>query len=303
MKRKWMLTLALLLFAATLGTGTARAETSIYVAEQPGLSITLRAEGRHVFVTSLRHTGYCRGAGIHSDEVREAKGGESFLGGPEELDRSGRHLHYGEKVTDVFYSRTVIDAEIRPDAIVGTYLDESSSAAEGEGGCQSGSPDGDPRVAFEAERYVPYGGELAAAPDPAAPAIYLANNRMIEIYLWVDDGAVTDIRGTALGTCVSFRRKLRPHRKVEHSREGFLLDPPFALSPLDSSFSTDTHYDSSLIKRSVYFSGTVAKAETNGFLRETYEAREDGRLEERCRTGIARRGWVPYRAIRFVPVG
>ena len=295
-----MLTLMGLLFAAAFDAGAARGQTSIYVAEQPGFSITLKAEGRRVFITSLRRTGYCRGTGIHSDEVRETKGGESFLGGPEELERTGSHLHYGEEVTETFYSRTVLNATLRPDAIVGAYLSESSSSAEGEGGCQSGSPDGDPRVFFTAKRYVPV--ESEPAPDPAAPAIYLANDKTIEMYLWVEGGAVTDVRGTVANTCVRFRRKLRPHRKVERTRGGFLLYPAFPLSSADGSFSTEAHYPGSAIRRSVYLSGKVAEAETTGLLRETFEARERGRLDERCRTGTAKRGWVSYRAIRFVPV-
>jgi hypothetical protein len=287
--------LILALVAALLGAGSAQAETSIYVAEQPGFSITLKAKGRRVFVTTLRDTGYCRGTGAHRDEITEGKG-ESFLGGPAELERTGSHLHYSEKVTETFYSRTVLNATLRPDAIVGTYLSESSSPVEGDGGCQTGTPDGDPRVYFTAKRYVPLGSELAVPPDPAAPAIYLANTRTIEMYLWVDGGAVTDVRGTIVETC------LRPHHRPYRSRGHFLLYPPFALSPSDGSFSTEAHYDSSAIRRAVYLSGMVADAETAGLLRETYEARERGRLEERCGTGTAKRGWVPYRAIRFVPV-
>lgn len=290
----------LALVAVLLGAGSAQAETSIYVAEQPGFSITLKAEGRHVFVTSLRDTGYCRGTGGHRDEVTEGKG-ESFLGGPEELERTGRHLHYSEKVTETFYSRTVIDAEIRPDAIVGSYLSESSSSAEGDGGCQTGSPDGDPRVYFTAERYVPLGSELAAAPDPAAAAIYFAGSQPIEIYLWVEDGAVTDVRGSTFDTCISRHRK-RPHRRVERSRGAPLLYPPFAVSPADGSFYGTWGFRSSSFGRSSRFGGTVGETEVVGALSETSKVWHRGRVVQRCHTGTGPKGWVPYQATRYVPV-
>jgi hypothetical protein len=299
MRRMSTATAALVALALVFSAAATAAETSLYIADQPGLSLTLKAHGDHVFITSLRHTGYCRGAGGFPDKV--AEGGESFLGGPVELERNGRHLQFREKVTETFYSRTVLKATVEDNAIGGFYLSESSSSAEGDGGCQTGSFEGDPRVYFRAQRYVPLGSESASEPDPAAPAVYFANSKVVEMYLWVDQGAVTDVRGTALSTCVKYRR-IRPHRRVGRSRESFLLDPPFPLSPADNSFATAALYPGSF-KRSAYLSGTVAEGETKGLLRETSEVRESGRLQERCRTGTARRGWVPYQAIRFVQAG
>jgi hypothetical protein len=278
-----------------LSAGSARGETSIYVAQQPGFSITLKAEGRHVFVTSLTATSYCRSTGGHRDEITETASA-SFLGPPQELDRAGPHLHYLQKVTETFYDLTEIDAEIHPGAITGAYRSESSSPVEGDGGCQTGSPEGDPRVHFEALRYVPFDNALATAPDPAAEAIYFSATRAIEIYLWVGGGSLTDVRGRALQTCI------RPSRPAQRSRASFDILPPLAVSALDGSFSGHWGFRNEAISSSTRFSGMVADGAITGWLAETWKARERGRVSERCHTGRGERGLTPYRATRYLPV-
>lgn len=295
-----MLILVSASIAALVGASSARAETPIYIAEQPGFSITLKAEGRNVFVTSLQALGYCRGVGGEEDWVTESEG-KSFLGGPQELERKGSRLRYLEKVTDVFYSRTGINAQIHPDAIVGTYFHETSSSGEGDGGCQSGGFD-DPRVSFEAKRYAPYDSPLAAAPDPAAPSIYFASTKPIEIYLWVKDGTVSDARATVSGRCIRLHRKKKPHRKVERTLGAALLYPPFPISATDGSFSASWGFGGGY-SRSSRFLGTVEEWATSGSLSETETLRHRGRVMMRCHSGSGRKGWVPYRATRYVPVG
>jgi hypothetical protein len=289
------LALPIALLAVLLGAVSARAETAIYVAEQPGLSITFRVEGRHVFVTSLTATGYCRGTGGHSGEFTETTS-RSFLGPPQELDRAGSRLRYLEKVTETFYVLTRIDGEIGPGAITGSYLHESSSPVEGDGGCQTGSPAGDPRVHFEAVRYVPF-ESAPQAPDPAAEAIYFLASRPIEMYVWVGEEGVTDVRGRVLRTCI------RPGHPVQRYRTSFGIEPPVAVSDLDGSFYGRWGFQSDAIGSSTQFAGTVADDAVTGWLSETNKERRRGRVAERCHTGRGDRGWVPYRATRYVPVG
>jgi hypothetical protein len=283
--------------ALLICAGPARAETSIYIAEQPGFSITFKAEGRHVFVTSLRSSGYCKGTPGQPEIIEET--GESFLGGPEELERSGRHIHYGYTVTETFYSQEVIDGEIRPDSIIGTYMRATGGPAEGEGPCYTGTPGGGTKVSFEAARYVPFDSELATTPDPTAKAIYFGNAKLIEIYLWIDDAAVTDVRGSALDTCVWPQRR---RRKVERSRGAPLLFPPFPLSAPDGSFYGSWGVRNRVLSRSSRFLGVVAEDTVTGTLSETSKGRSGGRVTERCHTGRGDRGWILYRAIRYVPV-
>jgi hypothetical protein len=269
------------------------AETSIYVAEQPGFSITFKAVGRQVFVTSLRSSGYCKGTPGQPEYT--SWHGESFLGPPGKLERDGRRLHYGSKNTEVFYAETAIDAEIGPEAIVGTYMNASAGPAEGEGDCSTGTPDGGPRVPFEAKRYVPIGSELATAPDPTAAAIYFADARLLEIYLWVEGMAVTDVRARTLATCVGAKGN------VYRSRGRFYLELPLALNAHDR-FSWGEKFENGTISRRSRFSGLVGETATVGALAEREEGRQGGRVTERCRTGDGPRGWVHYRAVRYVPV-
>lgn len=287
-------------FAALLSAASARGEVPIYIAEQPGFSITLKAEGRHVFVSSLQTLGYCRGAGGAEDRVTETEG-KSFLGGPEELERKGNRLRYFEKVTDVFYSRTGIKAEIRADAIVGTYFHETSSSGEGDGGCQSGGFD-DPRVSFEARRYAPVDSGAAVPPDPNAPAIYFGETKLIEIYLWAKDGSVSDVRTTVAGRCIRPHRKKRPHRTVERTREAPTLHPPFPISPADGSFSASWGFGGAWSRSSRFF-GTVEESAARGSLSETETLEHRGQVVMRCHSGIGKRGWVPFQATRYLPVG
>ncbi len=289
------LALAFVMVTALLGAGSARAETSIYVAKQPGFSITLKAEGRHIFVTSLTYTSYCAGAGAHIGEITESHGA-SFLGPPQELDRTGTHLHYLQKVTETFYSLEVLDGEVHPDAIVGTFLRESSSPVEGDGGCGTGSPEGDPKIQFEALRYVPVGSALAAAPSPGAEAIYFLASKPIEMYLWIGEGAVTDVRGRARHTCV------QPGRPAQHSRMSFGIQPPLPVSDVDGSFFGRWGFRSGSITGSTQIGGSVADTAVTGRLSETWKGKEGGRVTERCHTGRGRMGWVPFRATRYLPV-
>lgn len=289
------LVLTIALFAVLLGAPSAYAETAIYVADQPGFSITFRVEGRHVFVTSLTATGYCRGAGGHAEEFTETTS-RSFLGRPQELDRTGSRLRYLQKVTETFYDLTRIDAEIDPEVIAGIYLHESSSPVEGDGGCQTGSPAGDPRIHFEAVRYVPFDRALQA-PPPAAEAIYLLASKPLEMYVWVGEEGVTDVRGRVLRSCS------RPGQPVQRFRTSLGIEPPVAVSDLDGSFYGSWGSQSGSIGSSTRFAGTVAEDAVAGWLSETTIERRRGRVAERCHTGRGDRGWIPYRAARYVPVG
>jgi hypothetical protein len=282
--------------ASALVPAACAAAPELYVAEGPGLVVTFKAEGRHVYITTLAYGSSCTGVGAHAGEVGELVG-EDFLEGPEELKRSGHRLTYGEGPNEVFSDQERLVATLRPDAIVGTFSASSGGDVEGEGSCSTGSPGGGGHIHFKARRYVPFDNASAAAPMPGAPAFYFVAENPLELYFWIDAEAVTAMRGTAVRQCVHRGRRSR-------NREGFLRLglPPFPLSS-DGSFSAWGGYRERSSSDSTRLSGNVGEGALNGRISEVETARRGGKVIGRCHTGPRRDGVIPFRAARWVPAG
>src|SRR4051812_49290962 len=179
-----------ILVTALLGAASARAETSIYVVEQPGLSLVLKAEGGDVYVTYLRARIICRGAGSHWEESNEATH-RAFEDGPVKLHRSGGRLRLvrGEN-GEYESSREVIEGRIQGGRIIGSFSLYASGEGIG-GSCESDAPEfeqksgaeREPPVPFGARRYVPFNSPLAGAANPGEEALYFAGSKSFEIYL------------------------------------------------------------------------------------------------------------------------
>jgi hypothetical protein len=294
------LIVALTLIVAMSCAELARAETSIYVAEQPGLSLVLKAEGKSVYATYLHAELLCYGAGGHWHEGAEAVSHRAFQASPVELRRRESEIRLVRSSRGEFDSwREVIAGKVLPDRIVGTFSYYASGEALA-GKCESNRPgfepqfgEREPPVPFEAKRYAPLGSPLAAAPDPAAAALYFAGSRALELYLWVEGRSVTRIHGAAELACAS--RKGRRSSK----RAALGLEAPYLLGE-DRSFDARTSLDYGFRTRSARLVGTVSETAVAGSFRilATHRSRDD---LTRCRTG--RRGgdgYVPYSATRYV---
>jgi hypothetical protein len=297
--------LALALLAVLLGAGTARAETSIYVAEQPGLSLLLKAEGGDVYATYMRAEILCYGAGGHWYEGARVAAHRAFMDGPVKLRRGDGRLRLVQGRNGPFESaREVIQGEIRPDGFVGSFSYYASG--EGLGGtCEANAPgfepefgEKEPPVQFEARRYVPLDSPLETDRGAAPEDLYLAHSKALEIYLSVAGGNVTQVRGTALLTCANRKGKIPGRRR----RLG--LDPPYAIGE-DRSFEAQEELDYGFRDREARLTGTVADGEVAGTLRIAgfNRSRDRKHIASRCLTGSrGGDGYVGYRASRYLPV-
>lgn len=298
------LALTLLLVAALVSAASARAETSVYVVEQPGLSLVLKAEGGDVYATYLRARIICRGAGSHWEESNEATH-RAFEDGPVKMRRRGSSLHLRRGRSGPFDSSSeTIEAKIEQDRIVGTF--SSFASGEGIGGsCESDAPgfepesgEREPPVAFEARRYVPLGSSLETDRNASAEDLYFAHSRGLEIYLSVAGGNVTQVRGTALLLCAN-RKGTIPARRRQLG-----LDPPYAIGA-DRSFDAREELDYGFRAREARLTGTVADGEVVGSLRIAglNRSRDRKRIASRCLTGpLGGDGYIGYSATRYLPV-
>jgi hypothetical protein len=293
----WVLALALLMaFCAR----SAHAETSIYVAGQPGLSLVLKAEGEDFYATYLRTVITCRGAGSHWFETSQANHW-AFQQGPQKLQRSGRRIRLVRNRRVPFGSEgEAIKGEVQPDRIVGTW--STFASGEGVGGrCEQDAPgfepefgEREPPVSFEAQRYVPLDSPLATMPDPTAEALYFVASKALEIYLWIGGQSVTRVYGTVELTCESRKGELFSKRAA------LGLASPFALS-YEDSFDARAALDYGFRTRAVRMTGSVDAVGAVGSFHAASTQRDDGRLAMRCRTGSrGGDGYVGYRAIRYV---
>jgi hypothetical protein len=269
-------------------------DTSIYLASGPGYSLTFKAEGGRVFATFLGSTTYCHGDGSHKDERNEGSF-SSFKERPVELHRAGAHLRLVIDEESPFESDLqTIDAELRPDGIVGSYSKVSSG--EGLGGtCQTNSYEGDPGVPFEAVRYVPLGSDQAAASDPGAQAVYFANTDPFEIYFWVGGGRM-EARGSAGRSCAGRWHGYYPRRQA------FELSSTLHLTRAGGRFDARSGEGTYFEVESSRILGAVGDREIVGSLRLRAVAWRHGHSYFWCRaTGSGKNGNVGYRAIRYVP--
>lgn len=277
----------------------ARSRTSVYIARQPGLSITFKAVGRRVFVTSLEATIYCRGTGAHSDETSEETS-QDFLLGPEELDRHGRRVTYGLEVNGSFWASEAIDARLSRGALTGTFLStEGGGGFEDDQDCRTGSPKGSPKVHFRAVRYLPRGDPRASAPERATEAVYFADTDPLEILLWADHRALSGLRATVALTC---RHRKRPRTRYREAFAFGTLVPPFPFAPGSRRFAAHTGTRERGHRASSRIAGAVGPRAITGNLSETFSWLSHGRIGERCYTGSGGLGGVRFRAVRYLPV-
>jgi hypothetical protein len=301
MKRKWMLTLMLTLFAAALGAAPAQATmTSVYVADQPGFSLTVkREEGYGNFIVSLRATSFCRGVGEDEDGYNDRKATHRGFWNGARLKGHGDHLRLVAGTDGLFESqREVLDVELLPDRIVGTFY--SRAEGEGIGGrCQTGDYEGDPHVSFEARRYVRAGTELATRPDPAADAFYAQHSEALDIFLWADDSAVTKLQGAVGTTCTTRSGKKRRYRR------GFQVRPPFPLVGPERSFEGHAGRRWLTQVGAAELSGQISGKAAFGTYRAAFAHRKgkNARFDAWCwNVSLELDDSVRFRATRFVPV-
>lgn len=287
-----------------IGAASARAGTSIYVVEQPGLSLLLKAEDGDVYASYLRARIICRGAGSHWEESNEATH-RAFEDGPVKFHRQGGRLRLVRgRSSEYDSSREVIEGRIQGGRIIGSFSLYASGEGIG-GSCESDAPgfepelgaEREPPVPFGARRYVPLNSPLSGVPDPGEEALYFAGSRSSEIYLRVDGGALTQVRGTAVMHCVT-RRGKAPAR-----RRSLGFKPPYPLDSENGTFDARAAYDYGFRARSARLTGTVDKEAAVGRLRILSRNRDHHRISSQCETG--RRGgggYVGYSALRYLPV-
>jgi len=303
MTGRWALALGIALAATSFCAGSARAETSIYVAKQPGLDLVLKADGEDVYATYLRATLICRGAGSHWEESNEATDW-AFTKGPVELRRRGGGLSLIRLRNGPFdSSREVVRGRIQPDRIVGSF--SFFASGEGIGGtCEADAPgfepefgEREPAVPFEAQRYVPLGTPLASAPDPAEEALYFTSSKLFEIYLGVEGGSLARVHGTAMLSC------LTPMGKTPARRYSLGFDPPYPLDGQELSFDAQATFDYGFKARFAQLTGTVDEEAAAGRLRIFSSHRAGSHVTSRCRTGqIGGDGYLAFSAGRYLPV-
>jgi hypothetical protein len=297
---------AILVLATILLTaGAARAETSLYVVDQPELSLIFEAKGDSLYGAYLDAELLCYGAGSHWFEGANAVRHHEFETKPMLVPSREGRFRLVSRYRDSFDSSTeVLDGEVLPDRIVGTFSYEV--AGEGtQGRCEQNAPgfepefgQREPAVSFEARRYVPLGRPTAADPDPAAEALYFRNTRQLEILLWASASAVTKVRGAARQTC--FNRR--------HGRSAFREPlepvPPFPLGAADGRFDVRAGQDFPYTNAASHLEGWVGSRSVLGRYRAAIASRNGPRKRfyEWCRTGGREGdGYVGFEAFRYVP--
>jgi hypothetical protein len=293
--------------AVLVGAGSAAAETSIYVVDQPELSLVLEAKGDDLYAAYLYGEVLCYGAGSHWFEGPDAAITRSFQVRPKKLSGGEGRFRLVREERSSFHSSTeVLTAEVRPDRIVGTFSYETSG--EGIGGrCEQNAPgfeptdfsQREPPVNFEARRYVPLGSPLAMVPDPTAEALYFRSTRQLEILLWTSESAVTKVRGAARQTC--FNR----HHGRSAFREPLEPVPLFPLGAADGRFDVRAGQDLPFTNAASHLEGWVGSGSVLGRYRAAVAYRNGPRKRfyEWCRTGGREGdGYVGFEAFRYVPV-
>jgi hypothetical protein len=295
---------ALVALAVLVGAGSAQAETSIYVVDQPELSLIFELKGDSLYAAYLDAELLCYGAGSHWFEGASAVRHHEFETKPVKVpSREGRFRLVG-RYRDFYESSTeVLSGEVLPDRIVGTFSYEVSGEAT-QGRCEQNAPGFEPEfgqreppVSFEAQRYVPLGSPLATVPDPAAEALYFRNTRQLEILLWTSGSEVTKVRGAARQTC--FNRR--------HGRSAFREPlepvPPFPLGAADGRFDVRAGQDLPYTNAASHLEGWVAGGSVLGRYRAAIASRNGPRKRfyEWCRTGGNEGdGYVGFEAFRYV---
>ena len=300
-----MLVSILAAVAVLIGAGSAQAETSIYVIDQPELTFVVEVKGEDAYVAYLEAEVLCYGAGGHWFEGPNAVTHRAFGAGPVRLRPVEGGYRLLRRHSDLYESRREdLRLEIRPDRIVGTYSAEASGEAI-QGNCETNAPgfepefgQSEPPVGFEARPYVPLGSPAATLPDPAAEALYFQASRQIETIFWAIDGTVAKVRGAARETCRSRRgKRFALRRELEPA-------PPFSIDPATGGFEGRGGREWPYLSATSHLEASASASEILGRYRAAiaYRNGRRKRFYEWCGTGARRGdGYVGFQALRYVP--
>jgi hypothetical protein len=288
-----------------LGAGSARAETTLYVVDQPEISFVIEVKDGDAYVAYLEAEVLCYGAGGHWYEGADAVTHRAFETGPVRLRPVDGGYRLLRRHSDLYESRQEeLRLEISTDRIVGTYSAEASGEAI-QGNCETNAPgfepefgQSEPPIGFEARSLVPLGSPRAALPDPGAQGLYFHASRQIEAIFWVDNGAVAKVLGVARETCRS-RRGERSALRRELEPE-----PPFSIDPATGRFEGRGEKDWPYLSAASHLEASASASEILGRYRAAIAYRNDRhkRFYEWCRTGArGGDGYVGFRALRYVP--
>lgn len=291
--------------AVLVGAGSARAETSIYIVDQPEISFVIEVKGEDAYLAYLEAESLCYGAGAHWFEGPNAVTHRAYETGPVRLRPVAWGYRLIRRHSDLYESRREeLRLEIRPDRIAGTYYAEASGEAI-QGNCETNAPgfepefgQSEPPIGFEARPYVPLGSAVATLPDPGAKALYFHASRAIETIFWVDDGAVAKVRGVARETCRSRRgKRFALRRELEP-------EPPFAIDPATGVFEGRGGRDWPYLSAASHLEATASTSAVLGRYRAAiaYRNGRRKRFYQWCGTGArGGDGYVDFQAPRYVP--
>lgn len=109
------------------GRGSAQAQTTFYVVDQPEISFVVEVKGEDAYVAYLEAESLCYGAGAHWYEGPDAVTHRAFEIGPVRLRPVDGGYRLLRRSSDLYEShREELRLEIQPDRIAGTYSAETS---------------------------------------------------------------------------------------------------------------------------------------------------------------------------------
>jgi hypothetical protein len=299
------LTSMLVAVAMLSAAGSAQAETTLYVVDQPEISFVVEVKGEDAYVAYLEAESLCYGAGAHWYEGSDAVTHRAFEIGPVRLRPVDGGYRLLRRSRDLYESRREeLRLEIQPERIAGTYSAENSGEAI-QGNCETNAPgfepgvgQSEPPIGFEARPYVPLGSPRATLPDPSAEALYFHASRQIETISWIEDGALTKILGVAREACHSRRGK---HFALRRQLEP---EPPFTIDPATGGFEARGGREWRYLSAASHLEATVSVSQILGSYRAAiaYRNGRRKRFYEWCETGArGGDGYVDFEASRYVP--
>jgi hypothetical protein len=295
----------LVAFAVLLVPGSAQAETTLYVVDQPELFFVAEVRNESVYAAYLEAEALCYGSGAHRSEGPTVVTHRAFETGPVRLRPVNGAYRLLRRHRDLYESsREELRVQIRPDRLSGTYLAENSGEAI-QGTCETNAPGfesgvgaSEPPISFEARPYVPLGSPRATLPDPDAEALYFQAARPTETIFWVDDGSVAKMRGVAREACHSRRgKRFALRRELEP-------EPPFSIDPVTGRFDGRGGRDWPSLSASSHLEASVSASAVLGRYRAAiaYRNGRRKRFYEWCGTGArGADGYVAFQALRYVP--
>ena len=288
-----------------LAAGSAQAETTLYVVDQPEISFVVEVKNEAVYAAYLEAESLCYGAGAHWFEGPSVVTHRAFQTGPVGLRAVDGGYRLLRRHRDIYESsREELRLRIQSDRITGTYRAENSGEAI-QGKCETNAPGfepesvaaSEPPIGFEARPLVPLGSPRATLPDPAAEALYFQSSRPIEAIFWIEDGTVTKMRGVAREACHSRRgKRFALRRELEP-------EPPFPIDPATGVSSARGGRDWSYLSATSHMEATATVSQLLGRYRAAiaYRNGRRKRFYEWCGTGArGGDGYVGFQALRYV---